>query len=133
MATFSLAPFWTFSGSRPEEEQALCEALWAKLGTVLKIPGVKGSVVMDRTAGRPAWQRLVLGHEEAVATAEHGGELILPGAFNPLHEGHRQMLAIAEELTGLPGAYELSVANVDKPFLDYREIERRLLALLLRR
>lgn len=118
--------FWTFSGSRPEEEAALSEALWAKLGQALDVPGVEGSVTLVHTAGKPAWQALVLGDELAVSTAPHSGKLIFPGAFNPLHEGHRQMLDIAEDLTGLDGAYELSVANVDKPFLDYREIETRL-------
>lgn len=118
--------FWTFAGDRDEEEQALSEALWAKLGQTLGIPGVEGTVEVQHTAGRPAWQALVLGEQLALATEEHDGRLLFPGAFNPLHEGHRQMLDIAEELTGLAGAYELSVANVDKPFLDYREIEQRL-------
>jgi hypothetical protein len=36
------------------------------------------------------------------------------------------MLEIAEDLTGFSGAFELSIANVDKPFLDYREIAGRL-------
>ena len=125
-ATHTFTAFWTFSGSRAEEEEALGEALWAKLGRALELSGVEGSVALDRTAAEPAWQKLVLGGETAIVTAGHSGELIFPGAFNPLHEGHRRMLGIAEELTGLPGAYELSVANVDKPFLDYREIEVRL-------
>jgi len=36
------------------------------------------------------------------------------------------MLDIAESKTGLTGAYELSITNVDKPLLDYMEIESRL-------
>lgn len=36
------------------------------------------------------------------------------------------MLELAEHLTGLEGAYELSIVNVDKPLLDYTEIEERL-------
>lgn len=124
--TDTYTAFWTFDGDRAEEEAALSEALWAKIGQVLGIPGVEGSVDILHTAGKPAWQALILGDEQAVATADHDGRLLLPGAFNPLHDGHRQMMAIAEEMTGLTGAYELSVANVDKPFLDYREIEQRL-------
>ncbi|MEM8769300.1 MAG: hypothetical protein AAGE43_17815 [Pseudomonadota bacterium] len=124
--TDTYTAFWTFDGDRTAEEQALSEALWAKLGQALNIPGVEGEVVIEHTAGKPAWQALVLGDELAVATEPHAGDLILPGAFNPLHEGHRQMLDIAEAITGRSGAYELSVANVDKPFLDYREIETRL-------
>jgi len=36
------------------------------------------------------------------------------------------MLTLAEQRTGLPGAFELSLANVDKPSLDYTEVARRL-------
>jgi len=124
--TDTFTAFWTFDGDRSEEEAALSEALWAKIGQALQIPGVEGAVSIDHTPGKPAWQSLILGDELAVATEPHDGKLLFPGAFNPLHDGHRQMMAIAEEVTGLTGAYELSVANVDKPFLDYREIERRL-------
>lgn len=118
--------FWTFSGNRADEEEALTEALWAKLGQVLDIEGVEGLAEVIHTAGKPAWQALILGDSLAEATADHDGRLLFPGAFNPLHDGHRQMLTIAEAVTGMQGAYELSVANVDKPFLDYREIEQRL-------
>lgn len=118
--------FWTFAGDRAEEEQALTEALWAKLGRALRIPGVEGDANIVHTEGKPAWQALVLGNSPAQSTADHDGKLLFPGAFNPLHDGHREMLTIAEELTGLSGAYELSIANPDKPFLDYREIEQRL-------
>lgn len=118
--------FWTFEGDRQTEEAALTEALWAKLGLVLEVAGVSGEARVVHTAGKPAWQALLLGDELAVPTEPHAGDLLLPGAFNPLHEGHREMLRIAESRTGRVGAYELSVANVDKPFLDYREIEQRL-------
>jgi nicotinamide mononucleotide (NMN) deamidase PncC len=124
--TDTFTAFWTFDGGRSEEEVALSEALWAKIGQALEIPGVEGSVNILHTVGKPAWQALILGEALAEATEPHDGALLLPGAFNPLHAGHREMLAIAEEMTGRTGAYELSVANVDKPFLDYREIERRL-------
>ena len=52
--------------------------------------------------------------------------VILAGAFNPLHAGHRRMAEIAEEVLGLPVALEISILNVDKPALDYLEIDRRL-------
>ncbi len=36
------------------------------------------------------------------------------------------MVEIAEEMLGLPAAMEISLLNVDKPALDYLEIDRRL-------
>jgi hypothetical protein len=40
----------------------------------------------------------------------------LPGSFNPLHEGHKQMLAAAVKLAGpdYEGCFELTVQNADK-------------------
>jgi hypothetical protein len=54
---------------------------------------------------------------------------IFPGAFNPPHEGHLRMAALAEQRLGAPLAFELSVANVDKPLLDYIAIRDRVAAL----
>src|SRR5437868_7171605 len=50
---------------------------------------------------------------------------ILPGAFNPVHPGHWGLADAAAEWLGLPVAFELSIANVDKSPLDPDEIERR--------
>jgi len=50
---------------------------------------------------------------------------IFPGAFNPLHDGHREMAHIAAERLRLPVEFELSIHNVDKPPLDYLEMRDR--------
>jgi hypothetical protein len=52
--------------------------------------------------------------------------LVVPGSFNPLHEGHLGLAAAATCLTGVPAAFELSVVNVDKPALPVEEIRQRL-------
>ena len=53
-------------------------------------------------------------------------QVLLPGSFNPLHVGHREMMETATRDSGTAGAFELSVTNVDKPPLEEEEIERRL-------
>lgn len=52
--------------------------------------------------------------------------LLMPGAFNPIHHGHRGMATAAARLTGLSPAFELSVLNVDKPPLTAEAIRQRL-------
>lgn len=52
--------------------------------------------------------------------------VILSGAFNPLHEGHRHLLRAACSLSGLPGFFELAVVNADKGYLEPAEILRRI-------
>jgi nicotinic acid mononucleotide adenylyltransferase len=78
-----------------------------------------------------AWQDLLLGKVDAVP---HGGpgdradqtpKVLFPGAFNPMHTGHRRMAEIARELLGEPVGFEISILNPDKRALDYYEIERR--------
>ncbi|MFN4261815.1 MAG: hypothetical protein ACK4RK_21245, partial [Gemmataceae bacterium] len=54
--------------------------------------------------------------------------LLLPGSFNPVHAGHWGLAAVAQRLTGLPVAFELSVTNVDKAPLLPAEVQRRLRA-----
>src|SRR5205823_5578982 len=52
--------------------------------------------------------------------------LVLCGSFNPVHEGHWNLAAVASQLTGAPAAFELSVTNADKPPLGTDEVHRRL-------
>jgi nicotinamide mononucleotide (NMN) deamidase PncC len=52
-------------------------------------------------------------------------QLIVPGAFNPIHAGHWALAEIGAKLTGLAPAFELSVTNVDKPALGPEEVRRR--------
>ena len=52
--------------------------------------------------------------------------VLLPGSFNPAHRGHWELAQVAAQHLGHETAFELSVANVDKPNLTGDEIRRRL-------
>jgi nicotinamide mononucleotide (NMN) deamidase PncC len=52
-------------------------------------------------------------------------QLLFPGSFNPLHEGHLGCATAAARRTGLPVAYEIGVENVDKPPLIVEDVCRR--------
>lgn len=54
----------------------------------------------------------------AAGDADSQSQLVFPGAFNPLHEGHREMMRVAEQMTGIPVVLEISLENVDKPDLS---------------
>jgi hypothetical protein len=98
------------------------------------------SPVITKTEAPPTWQDLLVG--KALAARHQngsGGEVtsgsglaiagrraVFPGAFNPLHEGHRRMAELAEANLGLPVEFEISIENVDKPPLDFTEMELRL-------
>lgn len=49
---------------------------------------------------------------------------VFPGRYNPLHEAHRMARAYAEKRLGYPVLYEVSVTNVDKPPMDFIDVDR---------
>lgn len=83
---------------------------------------------------RDALARLANGQETAILCSEtgfssargEGTELVFPGSFNPLHQGHRELAQVAGKCLGLTATYELSVRNVDKSALSADEISTRL-------
>lgn len=112
-----------FSADRPTEEAALADALWSLCGLLLNDTPPAG---LRTTECRREWHDLIHGTQRACVSAAHDGRLLIPGSFNPLHEGHRSMIRIAESRTGRRAALELSIGNVDKSPLDYQEIDDRL-------
>ena len=51
---------------------------------------------------------------------------VLSGAFNPLHQGHQDMVSVASRNLNAPVIYELSVTNVDKPPLRDDVVHERI-------
>jgi len=75
--------------------------------------------------------RLLDGKVNAVCIGSSGNSeekqrTILPGAFDPLHNGHLKMAKIAQHVTGVAVEFELSVLNVEKPALELTAIESRI-------
>lgn len=53
--------------------------------------------------------------------------LLFPGSFNPLHEGHKRLMLVAQARhPGICAAYEISVTNPDKPPLEPDDIRARM-------
>lgn len=74
-------------------------------------------------------QDLLAGRVAAISVrpqnAREKPRALLPGAFNPLHEGHQTMARLASQILDVNVAFEISILNVDKPPLDFIEIDRR--------
>jgi len=119
----------SFDGDRETEERELLDLLWHALAQTLDLPlevTVAAHPMVAHTPAQKHWRELILGETLAHPSAPHDGRLLLPGAFNPIHHAHERMLQIAEARLGIAGAFELSIVNVDKPLLDYTEIDQRL-------
>ncbi len=52
--------------------------------------------------------------------------VIFPGSFNPLHDGHRHIAKLAKKMTGTEVTHEICIRNVDKAPLDVFSIMERI-------
>jgi nicotinamide mononucleotide (NMN) deamidase PncC len=102
---------------RPDESNILAPQAWRDL--------LAGTVEMVRHGGEPEPESTA-GQASSGTLFQSAARAIFPGAFNPIHRGHRRMIEIARQELGDPVELELSILNVDKPPLDFIEIERRL-------
>ena len=85
-------------------------------------------LVCQQSSGHSEWQQLLSGACDRVTLhcpAATEPVALYPGAFNPMHEGHAEIASVAEQILSRRVLFELSIANVDKPPLDYVEIESR--------
>jgi hypothetical protein len=127
--------------SREQEEDFLDRVFLNFLLESLDFPGrvpapcLPGEQLARTTEPAPGpLARLLRGEAPAVCVEPDGRcsmsatapALLLPGSFNPLHDGHLTLADLAGRMTGRAPAFELSVANADKPALHAEEVRRRL-------
>jgi len=108
---------------RSEEERLVADTALTALAKSLDV-GEAPEVPGCDSRARPGFADLMLGNRTHVGPSGFDG--LLPGAFNPLHEGHESLRDDASRRLGCPIGYELSIANVDKPPLDYQDLNQRL-------
>ena len=112
--------------------RAIAKSAGVEFDTDLRLDSSEGVQSTAKRYEDPI-EALMTGHVEKAILRANGSMLadepftggILSGSFNPLHEGHEALVETASKMLGEPVAYELSVANVDKPPLLEGEVRRR--------
>jgi hypothetical protein len=100
----------------------------------LSLPLLSGEEVVREEQPGGLFDRFLAGELPALCLEpdgrlRSGGPLpavLLPGSFNPLHEGHCGMAEVGARLLGKPPAFELTATNADKAPLDEGEVRRRM-------
>ncbi|MGL4551355.1 MAG: hypothetical protein ACRC33_09210 [Gemmataceae bacterium] len=120
--------------SREDEDAVAARLVLNALADALGVPGLALDLLPDERVERADGPGSALWPEGGAVCVEPDGRvraggptppLVLAGSFNPLHRGHLGMLAAASRHLGLPGAFEISAVNVEKPGLDEEEMRRR--------
>ena len=74
---------------------------------------------------QPEWQQLISGEIQSTWMDPEHPKVIFPGAFNPIHAGHHAMYVQAGKITNQQVVFEISIFNVDKPPLDFIDMNFR--------
>ncbi len=126
---------------RQGEESLVSELMLHALASACGIPHQldlplteNDSLETDTQDFAAAVRQLTQGHIAYLGIHAHGllrtqyvrPQVLLSGAFNPLHEGHLGMARAAGTVLGKPVAFEVSGSNVDKPPLEQDVLLARL-------
>jgi len=118
--------------TREEEERKVAEVIVKALAKACNLNvDVVGKRIPDfpiqYAIANKEIQDLVLGQRKILPLnlSESKRQILFPGAFNPMHEQHVNMARKISEITGSKVDLELCVRNVDKPALNFVEINSR--------
>jgi hypothetical protein len=125
------------AGEEEVLDRVLLNALAEAFGLAerVAVPLLPGEQIVTEPAAAPDALAAFLGGARPALCVEPDGRvradaprpaLLLCGSFNPLHEGHCGLAAVAARQVGAAPAFELSVVNADKPPLPAEEVRRRL-------
>ncbi|ONI31495.1 hypothetical protein PRUPE_1G316800 [Prunus persica] len=129
--------------NREEEDMVASHLLLKAIANACKVPGTFVSELTDSEVpdecekqfsedeeleqlinGKICFKVYPFSSEPHMSTAER--KIILPGSFNPLHEGHMKLLEVATSLCGNSyPCFEISAVNADKPPLSTSQIKDR--------
>jgi len=126
--------------SREQEEElcqnmalnALCEVMQLEPANTLDLH-TSETMLSHSLQGEEDLQQLLfsqnrtarLFHPTQALSQTERPELVFPGAFDPLHDGHKRMLEVANKITGLRACFEICVHNIEKPRLDFISLAKR--------
>ena len=118
------------SRTREEEEELITEYVLSLIAESCSIkrdfPQHNEKVEVQTTQAEKSWKKLLNNKINFISSDRAIPELIFPGSFNPLHDGHLKMRELAEKKTGMRATFEICARNADKPPLTFHEIKRTL-------
>jgi len=88
------------------------------------LPDIEEKININQVNAENSWKKLFNNKVGYISNIKNTPELIFPGSFNPLHEGHIKMKELAEKKTGMHTTFEICAKNADKPPLTFYEIKR---------
>ena len=93
-------------------------------GLKCDLPEISEQIKIHQIDAEKSWKKLFNSQVGYISNIKNTPELIFPGSFNPLHEGHIKMKELAEKKTGMHTTFEICAKNADKPPLTFYEIKR---------